>query len=179
MSVATDHITKLPVADGVWTVDPDRSEVGFAVKAMYGLLTVRGVLRAYDGKLTVRAGSAAGELAIATDSLDTGNPKRDQHLRSSDFFDAERHPQIVFTTAAVSARGRGLTLTGELTIGSERRRLEVPVDVEQTADGTLQLDGRTTVSRSAVGIAWNRLGMIGDAAQLHARLTLTRAPAPA
>jgi hypothetical protein len=83
----------------------------------------------------------------------------------------------VFTTAAVTVRDRGLTLTGELTIGSECRRLEIPVDVEQTADGTLQLDSRTTVSRAAVGIAWNRLGMIGDAAQLHARLTLTRAPA--
>jgi polyisoprenoid-binding protein YceI len=176
MSVATNHIGRLPVSDGVWTVDPDRSEIGFAVKAMYGLLTVRGVFGAYDGTLTVRPGSAAGELAIDTDSLDTGNPKRDQHLRSSDFFDAERHPQIVFTTAAVTAGDRGLTLTGELTIGSECRPLEIPLDVEQTADGTLQLDGRTTVSRSAVGIAWNRLGMIGDDAQLHARLTLTRAP---
>jgi polyisoprenoid-binding protein YceI len=84
MSVATDQIGKLPVSDGVWTVDPDRSEIGFAVKAMYGLLTVRGMFGAYDGTLTVRADSAAGELAIDTDSLDTGNHKRDQHLRSSD-----------------------------------------------------------------------------------------------
>jgi polyisoprenoid-binding protein YceI len=177
MSVTSNHISEFPVSDGVWTVDPRRSEIGFAVKAMYGLLTVRGAFGAYDGTLTVRADSAAGELAIDTDSLDTGNPKRDQHLRSSDFFDAERHPQIVFTTAAVTARDRGLTITGELTIGSECRQLEIPVEVEQTADGTLQLDGRTTVSRAAVGIAWNRLGMIGDAAELHARLALARAPA--
>jgi polyisoprenoid-binding protein YceI len=173
MSVATD----LPISDGVWSVDPHRSEIGFAVKAMYGLLTVRGAFGAYDGTLTVRADRAAGELAINTDSLDTGNQKRDQHLRSSDFFDAERYPQIVFTTTTVTAGDRGLTLTGELTIGSERRRLEIPVDVERSADGTVHLDGRTTVSRSAVGIAWNRLRMIGDDAQLHAQLTLTRAPA--
>lgn len=177
MSTATHHIDELPVSAGAWSVDPDRSEIGFAVKAMYGLLTVRGVFSVYDGQLTVRDGSAAGELAIDAASLNTGNPKRDQHLRSADFFDAEHHPQIVFTTTAVARRDRGLRLTGELSIGSEHERLEIPVDVAPTADGAIQLDGRTTISRTAAGVGWNRLGLIGDAAQLRAQLTLTRAAA--
>jgi polyisoprenoid-binding protein YceI len=59
----------------------------------------------------------------------------------------------VFTTTAVAARDRGLTLTGELTIGSQSRPLEIPVDVEQTGDGAIHLDGRTTISRAAVGVA--------------------------
>jgi polyisoprenoid-binding protein YceI len=110
-----------------------------------------------DPVLTVRAHSVAGQLAIRTDSLDTGNRKRDRHLRSSDFFDAERHPQIVFTAAAVTARDRGLTLTGELTIGSQCQPLEIPVDVAPTADGAIQLDGRTTIPErpwASPGTGW-------------------------
>jgi polyisoprenoid-binding protein YceI len=168
MSTATDHLAKLPVSEGVWNIDPARSEVGFAVKAMYGLQTVRGVFAAYDGRLTVTAGGASGELTIDAASLDTGNQKRDRHLRSADFFDAERHPQIVFTTTAVGGRDRGLTLSGALRIGSACLRVEIPVDVERTADGAIRLRGGTTISRAAVGIDWNWLGTIHDATQLHA-----------
>jgi polyisoprenoid-binding protein YceI len=175
MSTAINHIRELPVSEGVWSVDPRRSEIGFAVKAMYGLQTVRGVFGVYDGTLTVGAQGATAQLTIDASSLDTGNDKRDRHLRSADFFDAERSPRIEFTTMAVSAHGRGLTLTGELTIGSARQRLEIPVDVEHPADGVIQLDASTTISRAAVGIAWNRLGIIGDDTELRARLTLTRA----
>jgi polyisoprenoid-binding protein YceI len=152
------------IPDGVWNVDPQRSEIGFAVKDMWGLRTVRGVFRAYDGSLH----ADAGELTIEAGSLDTGHARRDRHLRSPAFFDVERHPRIVFTAPAV-----GPTITGELTIGSARVPLEIPVDVEPTAD-TLRLEGSTTVSRKAAGLDWNRLGMIRGDAALHARLTLVR-----
>jgi polyisoprenoid-binding protein YceI len=178
MTSAIGHIplgtTDAPLADGVWSVDPQRGEIGFAVKMMWGLATVRGAFRAYRGSLNVRGGRAAGELTIEAASLDTGNDKRDQHLRSPDFFDVQRHPQIVFAATAVTARSGGLRFEGDLTIGSSRTRLELPVDVEQTADGELRIEGTTTVSRTAAGVAWNKLGLIADAAELHAKLTLTR-----
>ncbi len=170
MSTATNHITAL--SEGVWSVDPDRSQIGFAVKVVYGLQTVRGVFAVRQGRATVRARQATGELTIDAGSLDTGNRQRDRHLLSADFFDVERHPEIVFTTTAVSAGDRGLTIAGALTIGSAARRVEIPVDVEWTAGGALRLDGCATISRAAAGIAWNRWGMIRDATQLHAQLTL-------
>lgn len=161
--------------DGVWNVDPQRSEVGFAVKEMWGLHTVRGVFDAYDGSLTVRDGSVAGELTIEAGSLDTGNRRRDLHLRSLAFFDVERHPWITFFARAVTRRDAGLTVTGELAIGSSRVKLEIPVDVEPMPDGALRVAGSTAVSREAAGVAWNKLGMIRGGAMLQARLTLTRA----
>ena len=167
------NIPLLP--DGVWRVDPQRSEIGFAVKVLGGLQTVRGVFHAHEGSLDVRAGAGAGELRIEADSLDTGQGRRDRHLRSPDFFDVERHPRIVFTATAVTASDSGLTVTGELAIGSSRLRLEIPVDFQQAADGALRLDARTTVSRKAAGVAWNWLGVIHRDATLHARLTLTPA----
>jgi polyisoprenoid-binding protein YceI len=172
---APEELHELPLPDGLWRVDPRRSEIGFAVKEMWGLHAVRGVFGAYDGSLNVRAGGAAGELTIEAGSLDTGNNRRDQHLRSPAFFDVERHPRIMFTATAVTARDGGLTVTGELAIGSARVRLEIPVNVEQLADGVLRLEGRTTVSRQAAGVAWNKLGMIRGDAMLHAQLALKRA----
>jgi polyisoprenoid-binding protein YceI len=160
--------------NGVWSVDPHRSEIGFAVKNMWGLQTVRGAFRTYYGSLTVGADGAAGELTIDAASLDTGHNKRDRHLRSPDFFDVERHPRIMFNASAVTASDAGLTVTGELAIGSSRIGLEIPVDVQPIAEGALRLDGTTAVSRNAAGVAWNKMGVIHRDAVLHARLTLTR-----
>ncbi|MGO9498976.1 MAG: YceI family protein [Solirubrobacteraceae bacterium] len=172
-----DHSPGLPLSDGVWTVDPQRSEIGFAVKALWGLHTVRGVFGAYDGTLTVQPGGTAGKLTIEAASLDTGHGKRDRHLRSPDFFDVEPHPQIVFTATSVTALQDGLTVEGELTIASTRLRLVVPVKVERMPDGATRLSGRTTVAREAAGMTWNRLGSVDGDAVLHADLTLTRAQA--
>jgi polyisoprenoid-binding protein YceI len=163
MTSGIDHIsagtTELPLPDGVWSVDRQRSEIGFAVKDLWGLRTVRGAFATYDGSLNVRAPDAGGELTIEAASLDTGNNRRDQHLRSPAFFDVEQHPRIVFTATTVTTRDRGLTVTGELAIGPSRMRLEIPVNVEQMADGAVRLEGKTTVSREAAGVAWNVLGM--------------------
>jgi polyisoprenoid-binding protein YceI len=167
--------TEPPLPEGFWRVDPRRSEIGFAVKEMWGLRSVRGVFSAYDGSLLVRAGDAAGELTIEAGSLDTGHDKRDQHLRSPAFFDVERHPRIVFTATAATAREGGVTVTGTLTVGLSRVRLEIPVDVEHIADGALRLEGETSVSRNAAGLGWNKLGLIRGDATLHARLRLERA----
>jgi polyisoprenoid-binding protein YceI len=81
----------------------------------------------------------------------------------------------VFTATPVTARDGGLTVTGELAIGASSVRLEIPVNVAQIADGALRFDGKTTISRKAAGVAWNKLGMIGGDAILHAQLTLKRA----
>jgi polyisoprenoid-binding protein YceI len=85
-----DGTTELPLPDGVWGVDPQRSEIGFAVKAVWGLQTVRGVFGAYGGSPKVRAGGATGELTIEAGSLDSGRDKRDQCLRSPGFWLSSR-----------------------------------------------------------------------------------------
>jgi polyisoprenoid-binding protein YceI len=168
----TIDVTALPLLDGVWNVDSRRSQIGFAVDEMWGLRTVNGVFRAYDGSLEIRDGAAAGLLTIVTESLDTGNERRDRHLRSPDFFDAERHPQIVFAATDVRPRDGDVTISGVLVLGSARVPLEIPATVDRTLDGALVLEGEATVSREAAGLAWNRLGMIRGDVVLRAQLTL-------
>ena len=164
--------TEDPFPDGIWRIDPEGSEVGFAVTELWGLRTVHGVFGALEGHLTVDGGAAAGELTIEAASLDTGQRRRDRHLRSPAFFDVERQPRIVFAATAVSARQTGPTVQGELAIGSARVPLEIPVTVEPLADGGLRVAGEASVSRQAAGLDWNKLGMIRGDALLHARLTL-------
>ena len=135
---------------------------------MWGLRTVRGVFGAYDGSLKVQAGAATGELTIEADSLDTGNARRDRHLRSPAFFDVERHPRIVFTATAITTRSGHV---GELAIGPSRVRLEIPA-TSSTGRRRAGLEGTTTVSREATGLAWNMLGMIRGEALLQIRLAL-------
>ena len=121
--------------DGLWTVDPSESEIGFAVKGAWGLQTVRGVFRSYLGDLSVLNGDVDGHLSIEAASLDTGNVQRDRHLRSTDFFDVERYPRVVFSTAAVIAREGRLTVGGLLTVARSQVELQVPVEVRHHPRG--------------------------------------------
>ena len=159
-----------PLPTGVWAVDSQRSQIGFTVREMWGLRTVRGSVGEFEGSLIVQADGVTGELTIDADSLDTGNRRRDKHLRSPAFFDVDRHPQIVFTVTGLDA----LAVTGDLAIGGAREQLEIPVEVEEMDDGALLLEGKTAVSRRSAGLTWNMMGMIRGDALLHAHLTLRR-----
>jgi polyisoprenoid-binding protein YceI len=175
MSISRQRVPQLPIPPGTWRVGREQSEVGFAVKDMWGLRTVRGIFRTFDGELSVAGGGADGHLKIDATRLDTGNARRDRHLRSAAFFDVERYQVIAFTTTAVAALERGLLVTGGLTLGPAWVELQIPVEVERGADGAIVLRGGASVAREAVGLDWNMLGMIRGEAQLYARLVLTPA----
>jgi polyisoprenoid-binding protein YceI len=181
MSTSINHAPGISgrslVPGGTWTVDPEQSQIGFAVKEMWGLRTVRGTFDAYEGNLTVVGDAATGRLTIDAGSVRTGHPRRDRHLCSPAFFNVEQHPQILFTATGVAGSDENLTIAGDLAIGSSRVELQIPVSAEQAADGTLRLEGSVAVSRQAAGLNWNALGMIRGDALLHARLVL-RATAP-
>ncbi|MGH2882379.1 MAG: YceI family protein, partial [Solirubrobacteraceae bacterium] len=80
---------------GGWQLDPHRSSVEFRTRHFWGLITVKGHFDDYHGQLDLSANPAI-ELSIDAASVQTGNRKRDRHLRSADFFDAENHPQVRF-----------------------------------------------------------------------------------
>src|SRR5262245_19981113 len=89
---------------GSWQLDPKRSSVEVRVRNLWGLATVKGHFDDYQGQL--RLGSKpAIELTIDAANVQTGNDKRDQHLRSADFFDAEHHPGVQFRSDSVELRG--------------------------------------------------------------------------
>jgi polyisoprenoid-binding protein YceI len=77
------------------------------------------------GVLAVGPDAIGAELTIDATSLNTGNKRRDRHLRSADFFGADKYPEIRFETAAVTYRHGGLAIGGDLRIGESRLRLHL------------------------------------------------------
>ena len=121
-----------------WQIDPAHTEVGFAVKHMM-IATVKGRFADVSGTITLDdvdpAGSAV-EVTIAAASVDTRQEQRDQHLRSADFFDVEKYPELTFrTTESRRTSERLYEVTGDLTMRGVTRRISVPVEWLGTAEG--------------------------------------------
>jgi polyisoprenoid-binding protein YceI len=172
--ITENVVTGIP--QGMWNVDPAASRVGFDVRHMWGLATVHGRFADLRGTLVSRKQEIEGELSIDAASVKTKNPIRDNHLRSKDFFDVERHPLITFTTVGVTDRNDGVTIAGDLRIGPKQVRLQLPVTVEDRGE-RIVLRSAIAVPRKDVGLAWNVMGTIRGDAQLTMALELLRADA--
>jgi len=167
-----------PDLAGVWNVVSDRSTVGFKVKNMWGLLTVKGRFTEFDGdgQLTGK-GAVFGRLDIRTASLSTGIGRRDRHLRSADFFDVDRFGEInVVVTAVHPTEGRSADLRVNFTIKGVTAPLPLPAAITELEDGSIQIAAEAKVDRAQFDLGWNRFGMVGKTATATARLVFARSP---
>jgi polyisoprenoid-binding protein YceI len=176
----------------VWTIDSAHTSAQFAVRHMM-VSTVRGTLGqvsgaiAWDGKdvKTVQA-----DIAIDVAGLDTGVDKRDDHLRSADFFDAANHPKITFKSKrAIPGAAGTFKLVGDLTIRGNTK--EVTLDVEgpsapQKTGNSIRSGATATgaINRKEFGLAWNRLietggAVVADEIKMTIDIEATRPAAPA
>jgi polyisoprenoid-binding protein YceI len=175
MSVVENAKEQL-LSTGSWSVDPAHSTIEFRVKHMM-IQTVRGRFRDFDGAIVAGAEPAvAGSIRVS--SLETMHEERDAHLRSPDFFDAERHPEISFHASGMQFNGDDgrFALPGELTIKGVTRPITLDGELHGTVIGpdgseriALALRGR--LDRSDYGLVWNRVletgGMlVGDTVDL-------------
>ncbi|HTY98146.1 MAG TPA: YceI family protein [Solirubrobacteraceae bacterium] len=167
----------LPV--GSWQVDEAAGQLGFKVKTMWGLSTVKGRFERYEGELEVTPDGARGTLRIDAASLNTKNRMRDTHLRSADFFDVEQHPTVSFELRSTTSGGPLLTVKGELEVAGKPVSLEFPLTLERLDGDRVRLVGEVSVTREQAGLTWNRMGMIGEVAELSADIVLLRSGAGA
>jgi polyisoprenoid-binding protein YceI len=167
-------------AASTWAIDPSHSEVGFAVKHMM-ISRTKGRFSDVKGTIAVDEqdpGRSGVEVEIGVASVDTRDEKRDAHLRSADFFDAERWPTLTFRSTRVEPLGDDrLRITGDLTI----RDTTAPVTfvAEETGRGTspwgtevIGFSADTTISRQDYGLTWNvalETGgvLVGDEVKIH------------
>src|SRR4051812_36655790 len=114
-----------------WQIDNVHSHVGFSVKHMM-VTTVRGQFRSYRGKVNLdpknfARSSFEGEIDVA--SVDTGNPDRDNHLRTGDFFDAQNHPTIAFKSTRIEPKDDGqYAVSGTITIRGVSKPIVLDVE---------------------------------------------------
>lgn len=154
-----------------WNIDAAHSSVEFAVKHLM-IATVRGRFGNVAGTVTTNELTGASTVAVTIDvaSIDTRENQRDAHLRSADFFDAEKHPTITFVgTRTVGALDGNFRLIGELTIRGATREVELEVTSEgRTRDpwGNQRAgySARTTIHRKDFGLTWNQLLEAGGVA---------------
>ncbi|WP_127125994.1 YceI family protein [Georgenia sp. SYP-B2076] len=149
---------------GDWILDPAHTRIGFS--ARHAMVTkVRGSFNDVDGLVHVDAGDPSRStvtVRLKTASVDTRNAQRDAHLRSPDFFDAERYPEIVFRSTSVDeVEENTYMVVGDLTIRDVTKQVAVPLDlvgVHRDADGALRagFEGTRRVNRRDWGLEWQR-----------------------
>lgn len=161
-----------------WEVDPERSSVEFAVKTFWGLTTVRGRFERFDGCYDAAPDRQSIELTIDASSLNTELDKRDEHLRSADFFDISDHPEVRFTSTRVCNIGDGtLHVEGGLEAAGAVVPLEFDAEVRQVGE-ELEVEVATTVDPRWFGMSTGLLGMIRPSAKLHITTRLSETTAP-
>jgi polyisoprenoid-binding protein YceI len=155
-----------------WRIDPKRSSVEFHVRNLWGLQTVKGRFERYDGILDLTAQPSI-ELTIEAESLNASQVKRDEHLRSADFFDAANHPQVRFVSQRATLDGDRLDLQGELHAAGRSVPIELDGVIRPVGD-ELDVDVETFADHRLLGMTWNRLGMLRAPSKLVVRGRLVR-----
>lgn len=147
-----------------WTIDGAHSAASFSVRHMM-ITNVRGEFQKLSGHVSYdpkRPESAHISAAIDVASISTREGQRDAHLRSPDFFDADKHPQITFESTSVRpVRGGELEVKGNLTIRGTTREIVLHVE-GPTAEhvdpwGKVRVGAQATakIRRSEFGMTWN------------------------
>ena len=172
-----DHsliVDRLPA--GSWKVDPGSSEVNFKTRSLFGLVPVTGYFDRFVGGLDVdESGAVSGSLVVATETLATGIGRRDDHLRSKDFFYSAEHPHMTFTIEKIEPSGEDhLNLSGSLQVRETAIPLSFPVYAILHGDH-LHIEGRAKIDHQAAGLGWAKPGMVGKTVRADVALTLNPA----
>ncbi len=161
-------------APATWSIDSAHSKIGFKVRHL-GISNVRGEFGEYDATITMDPEdlqSLQASVTIQVVSIDTGNDRRDNHLRSDDFFSAETFPTMTFeSTGVTNLEGSTFDIVGNLTIRDVTK--EVVLSAEYLGSATMGdseragFEARTKVNRIDFGLMWNRLTEAGGAVVGH------------
>jgi polyisoprenoid-binding protein YceI len=106
--------------------------------------------------------------------VDTKNKKRDDHLRSADFFDAENHHDITFTVDGITPSAAGATVIGSLAVRDRTRPMSFDATVSAFQGDEIRLEAEVPVNRADFGLTWNQLGMVSMKNTISVRAVFTR-----
>jgi len=154
-----------------YTIDASHSSVGFSIRHIVSRTTGR--FNDFNGSITYDAENPANSSVTATismASLDTDNARRDGHVKSADFFDVEKYPEMTFVSSSAEAKGDMLMIKGDFTMHGVTRKVVLPVEVlgvgmhpmSKKAVAGFQAD--LVVKRSDFGVnTWTDVaGVLGD-----------------
>jgi polyisoprenoid-binding protein YceI len=162
---------------GTWTLDPARSSMTLQTRTLWGLVKVKGRFSRVAGVAMVSAGGdISGSLTVEATSIDTGHHKRDEHLRSADFFTVDTYPHFAFSAERVDWSGPTPMVEGSLQVRDCTRTLQVPVQVSTSGADVVELTAEVVLNRADYGMDWNRMGAAKMVITLHIQAVFTRSP---
>lgn len=174
------------VPTGTWTVDPVHSSIEFRIKHMM-VSTVRGRFGEFEGTIEAAPDYHDSKVrgTVKTASIDTNEPKRDAHLRSADFFDADNYPEIGFESTAIEhLRGGDYRVTGDLTMHGETRSVVLDatlhgIERDPWGNDRAGVELRGTISRGEFGLRWQQAletggVLVGDEVRIAADVSAIR-----
>jgi polyisoprenoid-binding protein YceI len=161
MTTTPQDIRTAPAA-GSYELDQSHSHVSFSARHLM-VTKVRGRFPVTGGKLVIADDpqNSSVEATIDVTAVESGDPKRDEHLRSVDFFDAENHPTVTFRSTKVDDHGDGeFTLEGDLTVKDTTRPVTLKGEYlgaqeSPWGDTRIGFSAEVEVSRKEWGLEWN------------------------
>jgi polyisoprenoid-binding protein YceI len=174
---STHELLSDPTSVGVWNIDPNRSTIGFRAKSMWGIAPVKGQFTEFngDGQITDTQ-TIFGRIDIHAASLDTKIAKRDKHLRSAEYFDSAKFPDIsVVVTGAETIEGDSVELRAQLTVKGTTAPLPLRAMVARVDDDAVRLSAHTTIDRKDFGVDGNMMGMLTDNVTISGDVVFRRA----
>lgn len=179
-AIVLTALAALPLRADTFTIDPAHSEVTFQIRHLVS--QVRGRFNDFTGTIQMdpkNLPASSVEFQIKAASIDTNQADRDKHLRSADFFDVEKFPEITFKSKSIKPAGKDTyNVTGTLTMHGVSKEVTLPV----TYLGQANMRGvragfatSTTLDRKDYGIVWNRAldnggGILGDDVKVEINL---------
>lgn len=148
-----------------WNIDAAHSSLQFSVRHMV-ITKVRGAFKGFKGTLDLDESAELAlrkvDVVVDASSIDTSEPKRDEHLKSADFLDVAAYPTLTYQSRAIERRGERHVITGELTIHGVTR--PVTLDAEFQGQGKDPWGGqraafsaKASINREDFGLSWNQV----------------------
>ena len=172
-----------------YDADMAHSNIGFAIPILGGLSHVRGKFTDFTASIVyddADVTKSTVNVVIKTASINTGIEPRDKHLRTPDFFDAEKFPEITFQSSRIEKKGKQLIAHGTFTMHSVSKEIALPFTIngvmkdEKTGKTTLGVSAHTVIKKSDYGMTWSRPdnpNFLGDEVDIQLDI-VTRAASP-
>ena len=159
-TIPVDDKAMKAAESGSYNFDKAHSFIGFKVKHM-GLIEVPGYFRDFTGTVNYDASDPAKssvEFSAKVTSVDTGVAGRDRHLRTADFFDVEKFPEMTFKSSKVEKKGKGWIVSGDLTMRGVTKPVSIPFEITgflpggDRAGAKIGITGETVINRRDFGV---------------------------
>jgi polyisoprenoid-binding protein YceI len=159
----TSTLTDFSALTGTYGLDVSHSRLGFV--ARHAMVTkVRGAFSEFEGSAVIDGddpSKSSVSITMQTDSIDTRNKQRDDHIRTNDFLDIEQYPTITFVSTSIEHDGgNDFQVTGDLTIRGVTKSITLPLEFQGMVkdpwgNDRIGFDGSVVINRKDWGVNWN------------------------